>query len=161
MKQLFKIKSVSALSIVLLAIFFLSVAYPVSAICEGPIVPCGGSQCAEEDAEGKCIEYEKQPSCQFCHIFVLIERIIFFVFTCLVPIVASLMLIIGGSYLLIAGPSPQALHQARAILTAAVIGIVIIFIAWLFLSQLLTAMGYAEWTGLGSWWDFTEKCPIR
>jgi len=127
----------------LVSVFLFSTA-PALAICEGPIVPCGGTD----------------NPCQFCHIFVLIERIIHFVFTCLVPIGASAMLILGGLYLLVAGPSPEKLNQAWKIITAAIIGIVIIFVAWIFLNQFLVAMEYKTWTDLGNWYDFTDKCPI-
>lgn len=125
---------------------FLFSANQVLAICEGPIVPCGGS-----DA----------PPCQFCHIFILLANIINFVLTCLTPIIAGLMLIIGGLYLLAAGANPQTLNQAKSVITAAIIGLVIIFLAWVFLNTLLDFMGIQEWTGLGTWWDFTGKCPVR
>jgi len=133
------------LSVVLLVMVFLFSASSALAICEGPIVPCGGAD----------------NPCQFCHLFVLIERIINFIFTCLVPIAASLMLIVGGLYLLIAGPSPEKVNQAKGIITAAVIGIVIIFVAWIFLNTFLDYMGIKEWTRLGTWWDFTTKCSIK
>jgi len=123
---------------------FLFSANQALAICEGPIVPCGGDN-----------------PCQFCHIFVLLANIINFVLTCLVPIIAGLMLIIGGLYLLAAGANPQTLNQAKSVITAAVIGLVIIFLAWVFLNTILDFMGIQEWTGLGTWWDFTGKCPVR
>jgi len=136
----FKIKKF--LPTVILVFFFLSLAGQILAICEGSLVPCGGTS---------------QPTCQFCHIFVLINNIISFILTCLAPIVAGLMLVIGGLYLLAAGPSPEKVSQAKSIITAAVIGIVIIFVAWVFLNTFLDAIGVAEWTGLKTWWEI--KCP--
>jgi len=136
----FKIKKF--LPTVILVFFFLSLAGQTFAICEGSLVPCGGTG---------------QPTCQFCHIFVLINNIISFILTCLAPIVAGLMLVIGGLYLLAAGPSPEKVSQAKSIITAAVIGIVIIFVAWVFLNTFLDAIGVAEWTGLKTWWEI--KCP--
>ncbi len=124
------------------------------AICEGPIVPCGGTD---------------QPACQFCHIFVLVNNIINFVLTCLTPIAAALMLVVGGLMLMLSYLSeveilpggtkggPKLLSQARGIITATVVGLVIIFIAWVFLNTLLTYIGVTEWTGLhgesGNWWQ--------
>jgi len=148
-----KVKSKNLFLITGLAAVFLFSAGSVLAICEGPIVPCGGDN-----------------PCQFCHIFVLIANIVNYVLTCLVPIVAGLMIIIGGLYLLAAGASPETLGKAKSVITAAVIGLVIIFLAWVFLNTLLTYMGIAEWTGLldnpntpqvEGWWDFTGKCPVR
>jgi len=135
--------------------FFLFPANQVLADCGGPIVPCGG---------------QEQPACQFCHIFVLITNIINFILTCLTPVIGGLMLIIGGLYLLTAGINPQSLNRAKSVITAAIIGIVIIFIAWVFLNTLLAYMDIKTWTGfidnpstpqVEGWWDFTNKCPIR
>ncbi len=139
-----KLKIKNLLAITGLVTVFLFSAAPVSAICEGPIVPCGGDN-----------------PCQFCHIFVLITNIVNYVLTCLVPIIAGLMIIIGGLYLLAAGASPETLGKAKSVITAAVIGLVIIFLAWVFLNTLLDFMGIADWTGLGTWWEFTDKCPVR
>jgi hypothetical protein len=107
----------------------------VQAICEGPIIPC-------------------TTNCKFCHFFVLINNILSFTLTCLAPITAGLMLIIGGFYFLIAGPSPEVLSQAKSIIWAVVIGLVIVFAAWVFLNTFLSSMGVAEWTGLEEgWWN--------
>ncbi len=142
-----KFKVQNLLGVIILVGFFLFPANQVLAGCGGPIVPCGGQG--------------GQPACQFCHIFVLIANIINFILTCLTPIIGGLMLIIGGLYLLTAGANPSTLGKAKSVITAAIIGIVIIFIAWIFLNTLLGFMGIVAWTGLGSWWDFTAKCPIR
>ncbi len=143
-----KVKSQKLLLIVVLAGFFLFSANQVLAAgwCQGPIVPCGSTG---------------QPDCQFCHIFIVVTNILNFILTCLTPIVAGLMLIIGGLYLLASGANPQTFGQAKSIITAVVVGLVIIFIAWVFLNTLLTYMGIQQWTGLGTWWDFTDKCPVR
>ena len=128
------------------------------------IVPCGG---------------QNQPACQFCHIFVLLNNIFVFLLIPnadinnnfpLIPTIAGLMLIIGGLYLLTAGINPQSLNRAKSVITAAIIGLVIIFIAWVFLNTLLAYMDIKTWTGfidnpstpqVEGWWDFTNKCPIR
>ena len=135
----FKIKKF--LPKIILVFFFLSLAGQVLAICTGSLVPCGG---------------EGNP-CQFCHIFVLINNVISFILTCLAPIIAGLMLVIGGLYLLAAGPSPENVSKAKSVITSAVIGLVIIFVAWVFLNTFLAAIGVADWTGLTTWWKI--KCP--
>ena len=137
-----KLKIEKFLPTVILVFFFLSLAGQTFAICEGPIVPCG--------AIG-------QPACEFCHILVLINNIINFILNCLTPIAAGLMLIIGGFYFLAAGPSPENVRQAKSVITAAVIGLAIVFIAWVFLNTFLDMIGVAQWTGLGTWWEIT--CP--
>ncbi len=123
--------------ILTILLFFLLVPGQIFAICEGNLVPCGR---------------EGTPPCNLCHLFELINNILSFVLTCLVPIVGAIMLVWGGFTFLSAGSSPGQVEQARNIITAVVIGIVIIFIAWVFLNTFLSSIGVAEWTGLESWW---------
>jgi hypothetical protein len=111
----------------------------------GGLVPCGGKD---------------QADCQFCHIFLLINNILDLILTRLVPLIAVLFLIFGGLYMLFARGNPGTLGQAKSIITATIIGMVIIFIAWVALNTFLDYMGIVEWTRLGSWWDLTDKCPI-
>lgn len=107
------------------------------------LVPCGART---DDPLTTGIDETK--SCGFCDIFVLINKILEFVLTRLVPMVAVLLLIFGGLYMLVARGNPGTLGQAKSILTATVVGMVIIFIAWVGLNTFLTYMGVANWTGL-------------
>ena len=144
-------------TIFLILILLFSANQALAAICTGPIVPCGGS--------GR--------PCQFCHIFVVITNIINFVLTCLAPIVAALMFVVSGLLFMIAHFSdaevlaggakggPALFSQAKKAITATVIGLAIVFISWIFLNTFLTFIGVAEWTGLGTWWQWTDKCPVR
>jgi len=116
------------------------------AICEGPLVPCG----RDLNDNGK-IDPEEQ--CQFCHLFVLFNNVVDYLLTCLAPIIAVLMLVIGGFYFLIAGPSPARVGRAKSIVTTAIIGITIIMISWVFINTFFTYIGIAKWTGLGTWWE--------
>jgi len=108
-------------------------AFQAHAICEGPIVPCGATG---------------QPSCEFCHIFEIASNILNLILTCAAPIIASLMLIVGGIYFLISGNSSDLFTKGKTIITATVVGLLIIFIAYMSLNTLLASMGVAEWTGL-------------
>jgi len=143
--------SKSKIQNLLIISFLILIPVSVFAICEGPIVPCG----YDANNNGQIDAAEK---CAFCHIFVLLNNIINFILTCLTPIAAGLMMVMGGFYFLAAGPNPQQVSQAKSIITAAVIGIVIIFVAWVFLNTFLTMIGVEEWTGLGTWWQITG-CP--
>jgi len=130
----------------LMVLFLFLFPFQTQAICEGQIVPCGGSGNA----------------CTFCHIFVLLNNILSFILTCLAPIISGLMLIIGGFYFLAAGASPEKVTQAKSILTATIIGLVIIFASWVFLNSFMTAIGVAEpgdflQIDLRKWWEI--KCP--
>jgi len=130
-------KNQKSLGLFLLAFLFFSlIPIQAQAVCNfGPLVPCGRPGA---------------PTCQFCDIFKLLNNIMNYIIKCIAPIVAGLMLVIGGFYLLIAGTSPQLVSKAKSIITAAVIGLVIIFVAWIFLNTFLEKIGVATWTGL---WD--------
>jgi len=126
--------------ILTILLFSLLIPGQIFAICDiGPLVPCGTSE---------------TPTCGFCHIFVLINNILSFVLTCAVPIVGAIMLVLGGFMFLLAAESPDKVENAKKIIKAVVIGIVIIFVAWVFLNSFLTSIGVSEWTGLNEgWWN--------
>jgi FtsH-binding integral membrane protein len=133
------------LSIVFLVGFFLFSANQVLAACPTGIVPCGTPDCP----------------CTFCDIFKLIHNIINFLLVPstfnnnipIIPAIAGLMFVFGGLYLLIAGGRPEMFSKAKTILTATIVGLVIIFLAWVFLNTFFDYIGVAEWTGLGTWWQ--------
>ena len=100
-----------------------------------PLVPCGG---------------EGENRCELCHIFVMIDRILDFIILRLTPVVAVLMLVIGGLMFFFAGTNPGTLETAKKVITNTVIGLVIIFTAWIVISTFLNYIGVMEWTGLGS-----------
>ena len=63
--------------------------FQAQAGCEGPLVPCGLS----EDSPNTSGINERDP-CRICHLFALLDNILRFIITCLVPIIAVLMLTI-------------------------------------------------------------------
>ncbi len=129
--------------ILTILLFSLLIPGQIFAFCDvGSLVPCGTSD---------------TPTCGFCHIFVLINNILSFVLTCLTPVVGTVMLVLGGFMFFLAAESPGKIDDAKKIIKAVVIGIVIIFLAWVFLNSFLTSIGVSEWTGLGEgWWKI--KC---
>ena len=124
-------------------IFSVFLLFPVFsyALCEGEIVPCGK---------------DLNDVCEFCDIFELANNIIVYIMTCLAPIISGVMLILGGFYFMIAGVDPSKMQKGKDIATAAIIGLIVIFVSWVLLNTFLSSMGIAEWTGLGNWWEF--KC---
>ncbi len=131
-----------------LIIFLLSLPVQIYAICEGPIVPCG--------AEG-------MPACTLCHLFELLNNILEFFLTCLVPLTALFMIVLGGAMFILSRLEIVPINifsQAKQIVTAVFVGLVIIFSSWVFLNTFLTVIGVAEWTGLGdNWWEITCSPP--
>jgi hypothetical protein len=126
------------LPIVVLAFLLL----PLLAGAQG-LVPCG----------------EPGNPCQLCHLFKLVNNIINWVLFAFVPIIAPVFIVIGGLYILVARGDPGTYTQGRNVLTATVIGLIIIYTAWVLLSTVLTSLGVASWTGLGTWWQIQCSVP--
>jgi hypothetical protein len=98
--------------------------------------------------------------CQLCHIFVMLKGISDFILFTIIPVIAVLLLTIGGVMFLISRGNPNQLSQAKAILTATIVGLVIIFAAWLIVNTLFMSIGLADWTGnLKDRW-FEVQCSI-
>ena len=87
--------------------------------------------------------------CELEHVFVLVLNLYnFAVWKISVPL-ASLLVVIGGIMLLVSGGNPGLASKARTILWGAVIGIVLVFGAWIIINTILVAIGYnfaANWS---------------
>jgi hypothetical protein len=128
------------IAISFLFLFLLSSA-PIVAYGAG-LIPCGGPT---------------ESPCKFCHIFVMFNTIYVFVLKA-VGVIATLMVVIGGANILLAGGRTAWLERGRNILTAAAIGLLIIFGAWVIINTVFTAIGVSDWTGLKEGW-FQVNCP--
>ena len=111
------------------------------------LIPCGG---AGEDP------------CKFCHIFVMLGKMLNFLLFTIVPVTAVLMLTVGGAMMIFAGGRPAMVGKGRTIITAVVIGLVIIYCAWLLVNTFFAIIGFANFGGAG--WNpaewFKIDCPI-
>ena len=97
--------------------------------------------------------------CQPCHIFIMIDSIIDFILLTIVPPIATIIFIAGGVSFYLAGANPGQFQKAKSVLTAAIIGLVIIYTSWIIVNTTLTAVGVADWVGFGKGW-FEIKCPV-
>jgi hypothetical protein len=105
-------------------------------------------------------------TCQLCDLFQIVNNLINWVLLVIIPIVAPIFLVIGGIYLLIARGDPGMFTRGKDILQAAIVGLIIIYTAWVLLSTVLTFLGISSWTGLSDdpstldvvegWWHI--KC---
>ena len=105
---------------------------PMFSYAQEGLVPCG----------------ETGNPCQLCHLFQLISNVLNWVLFIIIPIVAPIFLVIGGIYLLIARGDPGMFTKGKDILTATVIGLIIVYVAWVVLMTILSFLGVASWTGL-------------
>jgi len=90
----------------------------------------------------------------------MIKGIVDFVLFKIVPIIAVLLLTAGGVMFIISrGGNSGMLTQAKATLTAVVVGLVIIFASWLIVNTIFMFIGLEAWTGLEAGW-FEIDCNI-
>lgn len=92
-----------------------------------------------------------KPNCDLCDFFVLTNNIIKEIMFKYVPIIAVLMLVIGGAFFFISGAKPASFEKGKGIITSVVIGLLIIFSAWIMVNTVLTKSGVIESPSLFQW----------
>ncbi|OGZ20339.1 MAG: hypothetical protein A2654_00265 [Candidatus Nealsonbacteria bacterium RIFCSPHIGHO2_01_FULL_43_31] len=114
---------------IILAVFLFLFLAAAQAQAAG-LVPCGGA--GEE-------------SCSFCDFFKLISNVFNLAIKIAITI-ATLMLVIGGGMLLFAGADPGMLTKAKSLIKSTVIGLIVIFTAFMVVGVILNAIGLATWS---------------
>lgn len=89
--------------------------------------------------------------CGTCDILVVISNVFRFA-SSIVGILAVLVLAVAGVLYITSGGNQEQVGKAKAALTAAVIGTVIVLAAWLIISAVLSAAGFNQ----GTW--FSPSC---
>ena len=104
--------------------FWFSVGFALLPIIAGAagLVPCGG------------LSHGENP-CTYCDLLKLFKGIIDFLMYVIFPI-ATIMIIWGGIVIMTARESPEQVKRGRAIITAAVVGILIALLSWLILDTI-------------------------
>ncbi|MBU2545336.1 pilin [Patescibacteria group bacterium] len=99
-----------------------------------------------------------KPACTFCDLFVLFDNITTFLFKDIIPILAGLMIAVGGVYYLISRGEPEKLASAKKIFSSVAIGLLIAYSAWLIVNTFFMVVGISRWDGFdGGWWQI--NCP--
>jgi hypothetical protein len=118
------------------------------------LVPCGKESILPGESP------EVTYPCQLCHLFVMFAGVFkYFVFYVVIPI-AVLLLVWGGVMFLLRAEDPRRVEEGKKIITATLMGLAIIFSAWLLINVFFLLIGVADWTGLGKGW-FEIKCQIH
>jgi hypothetical protein len=99
---------------------------------EGGLVPCG-----RQTDDPRTLDICECYPCELCHLFVLFKRIADFLTIYIIIPLGILMFVVGGVFLLIAAGDPGRISEAKKILTATVIGLVIIFLAWIIVNTIV------------------------
>lgn len=129
--------------ITFIVLFSFLLLYDFSVLGAG-LVPCGGPG---------------EDPCTFCDLFKLMQNVINFIIIDIVPPVAILIFVVAGIMFLVSAGDPGLLARSRNIFKTAVLGLAIIYGAWLIVGTILLVIGVAEWTGLGPHQWFQIKCP--
>jgi len=99
------------------------------------LVPCGNPD---------------QKPCTICDFFVLISNIISFFLGSIVPALAVLLLAVGGGMYMVAymspGAGPGLISRAKSVIVSTLIGLVIIYGAFVIVGTFLSLVGLADWT---------------
>jgi hypothetical protein len=103
---------------------------------------------------GRALPPHNRP-CEFRDIFITLNEVVEFITTTLAPILVALMIVIGGFYVLLSGSS-GGIQKGKDMIKWAVIGYIIILLAWVIVNTFFVLIGVQEWTGLRRWWE-----PIR
>lgn len=90
----------------------------------------------------------------FCDFVIVINNVKNLALLYLAP-AAILFLIISGTTYILAGANPELQKKAQQGISASIIGLIIVLSAWVIISAIFLATGYADKTT--SWWNVSCK----
>lgn len=90
-----------------------------------PLVPCGGPS---------------QPACSQCELLHLVDNLMDFILIAAAPILATFFFILAGLYIMLGGAKPDMLATGKRMFTSALVGIIIVMLAWLITNTLITTL---------------------
>jgi len=130
-----------------------------------PLVPCGGKVCT---ANSQC---SSQLVCSTCELLHLVRHVIDFLMIVAAPVLATFFFIVAGVYIMLGGANPGMLSKGKKMFTDALMGVVIVLLAWLIVNTLIKSLAKAtvtfeyygangqvvrqeDWDS-GKWWEFS------
>lgn len=116
-----KILTVVIFCFLISAFYFASFAFAADGL-----VPCGPGT--------------SKPSCQFCDLLTLVEKIINFALYMIAIPLSVIFIIYGGFTIMTAGSSPERVKTGRSVIKAAVVGLLIALFAWMIVNTILTVL---------------------
>ena len=105
------------------------------------LVPCGTDNCP----------------CDLCDLFLMFDNVLDKLLFTVVPVLAALMIVVGGAYYLISQGKPEVLSKAKSVFVSIAIGLLIVYGAWLLVNLFLMTLGVTVWDGPGEEW-FKIEC---
>jgi len=122
----------------------------------GGLVPCG-RKCDDPTT----LKNECEP-CTICDFFVVADRLADVLMTKIVPAIAVLIIFFAGflmifSYLGKVGP--EAINKSKKVLMGVVIGLAVVYGAWILINTTLMVLGFVDWENMEDWWKV--DCEIK
>ena len=119
-----------------------------------------------ESSGGNISQDKVNMHCQLCHVFIMIDGIIDYVLINIIPYVTVLMLVIGGVMFYFGGAKPELLGKSKTLFKGVVIGLVLIYGAYMIVGILLSVLGAANINPINQVFDkdkgvFEINCPIK
>jgi hypothetical protein len=106
----------------------------------GGLVPCG--RLADDTAT---TEINESKPCDLCAAMYMLKRMLNFIME-LATGIAIFIIVLGGLLYAFSAGNPGKIEKAKSTVTGAIIGLAIMFAAWLIVAIILNAMGYADIT---------------
>jgi len=149
-------------------------------VCYDGFVPCGKELCIGDTnmklVDGKCIDKsgncptggkkttpDKVIQCQLCHFFIMIDAAVDYVVMKLVPLLAVFMLVVAGVMFYLGGVRPELLSRAKTLIKGVVIGLLLIYGAYMIVNIFLTVLGAAHVNSVSQVFKngiFSIECPV-
>jgi hypothetical protein len=85
--------------------------------------------------------------CTLCDLFTTVQRIVGQIIKIFIPLIAVVLIAFGGFRMVFVQGDPDAANQAKVIITAAVVGLVIVYGGWAMVNTFMVSMGFAEDNG--------------
>ncbi len=102
--------------------------------------------------------------CQLCHVFIMVNNVFWFLLKEIVPIVAVLMLVIGGAMFFFGGVNPGLIQRGKKLITGVAIGLLLIYGCYMIIGEMLDILKLASANPLHDVWNkgvFSINCPIK
>lgn len=126
----------SRISVAILIFIFLFFNFAPLAQAADGLVPCEGTECT------------------FCHLLVLIQKIIDYMIYLVFPL-SAVMIVIGGGYILTAGGSESRVSKGKEIITAAIVGLLIALMSWLIIDTIIRSISSTSFKD--DWYKIGEQ----
>ena len=136
-------------------------------VCYDGFVPCGKDlkipSNLNQDRKCPVVDGGTNVPCQLCHFFIMIDNAVDYLVIKLVPILAVMMMVIAGIMFYFGGVRPELLSRAKTLIKGVVIGLALIYGAYIIVNGFLVVLGAAHANSVSQVFKngiFSIECPV-